>query len=266
MFARSLRVYSYYFAQFLKAKLAYKWDFFSGIIASLFAALSGVIYIYLLIDGKVVTDLKGWSRNEVLFIYGYSLIATGIFGFLSPNLFRFGDRYVIQGQFDRVLLRPLNSFLQVVFESFNLENVGNVILGIILVVLTAQSAAIGLSLFDMAWLMISAVCGAAILLSVFTVLSSMSFHFEDRLGLVPPMYNLVVFSRYPLPIFNRLVQFILSWLIPFAFVSYYPATHFFRDREVEALTYLSPLVAVICLAVAMFFWQLGVSKYASTGN
>ncbi len=63
------------------------------------------------------------------------------------------------------------------------------------------------------------------------------------------------FSRYPLPIFNRFLQIFLSWVIPFAFVSFYPATHFFGPEKREALAYASPLVALASCGVAAFFWK-----------
>lgn len=262
----TLRIYGLYFAQFVKARLAYKWDFFGALVASFFSTLGGVVFVLLLIDGKEVPSLKDWNREEVLFIYGFSLLSTSLFGIFSPNLYRFGDRYIIEGQFDRVLLRPLNSLLQILFESFNLDSIGTFLLGITIIFYTGMQLGISFGIVDFAWLIVAVVSGAVILLSVFTILASASFHFEDRLGLVPPMYNLVMFSRYPLPIFNRLIQILLSVIIPFAFVSFFPAMHFFEERGFAGYCYLTPAVAMICAFFAWGVWNFGVSRYASTGN
>ncbi len=262
----SLHIYFLYFVQFLKARMSYKWDFFGGIFASLLSAVSGVAFIFLLVDGKAVPDLQGWGREQVLFIYGYSLLATAMFGFVSVNLYRFGERYIIEGQFDRVLLRPLNSLFQVLFESFNLESLGSLSLGVALLVYTSGEMGLSFSILDLGWLVVSALCGAIILVSIFSIVASASFHFEDRLGLVPPLSNLLSFSRYPLPIFNKTLQIILSWIIPFAFVSFYPATHFFEANSREVLGYWTPMVALVSVVAAAGFWRLGVSKYASTGS
>jgi ABC-2 type transport system permease protein len=103
-------------------------------------------------------------------------------------------------------------------------------------------------------------------MSVFFFLSSLSFHFEDRLGIAPPFYNLINFSRYPLPIFGDSIQFILKWVVPFSFVAFFPATHFLGRPEFLFLCYFTPVMAVICLTVAGIAWKIGVAKYASTGN
>lgn len=266
MVVKSFRIYLAYFAQFLMARLAYKADFIATIVSSMLVTASGLLFIVLLIDGKAVPDLDGWTRDEVLFIYGFSLIPMGLFSLLSPNLYQFGDKYVIQGQFDRVLLRPLNSLCQVLFESFSLEAVGNAIVGVILLAYTASRLRLELSVLDFAWLLLSALSGGVILLAVFVLLASLSFHFEDRLGIAPPFYNLIMFGRYPVTIFNRTVQFILRWVVPFSFVAFYPSTHFLNREGFEFFCYLTPVVALLALLVAVVFWQFGVSKYTSTGS
>lgn len=263
---RTISIYCAYFLQYLKARMDYKWDFFATIFSGMFVTLGGLLFIVFLMDGKTVTALAGWQRTEVLFIYGYSLIATGLFSMLSRNLYQFGDRYVIQGEFDRVLLRPLNSLCQVIFESFHLEGVGSLLTGIVLVSYTSQDLAISMGVLDLLWLGFSALCGSVILLSIFVTLCSLSFHFEDRIGILPPFYNLMQFGRYPLPIYNKFVQIILSWIVPYAFVAFYPATYFFSREGFEWYCYLTPLVAISWVSIMSVMWSVGVSRYSSTGS
>ena len=211
-------------------------------------------------------SIGGWKREEVLFIYGYSMIAMAIFTTFAINLYQFGNRYIIQGQFDRVLLRPLNSLCQVLFESFNLESVGSLLTGLCVLWYSAAHLHIHLGFFDFLWIAVSGLSGGIILISVFVVVSSLSFHFEDRMGISPPIFNLINFGRYPTPIFNRLLQILLSFVIPFAFVAFYPATHFFDRPGFEALCYATPLVALVLSLLAAASWKFGVSRYESTGN
>ena len=263
---KSLSIYIAYFVQFLKSRMAYKKDFFAGIFANLLTTFSGLLFVVLLIDGKIVPSLKGWRREEVLFIYGYSMVSMAFFSTFSINLYGFGKRYIIQGEFDRILLRLLDSMCQVLFESFNLDVIGSLSLGIILLVYTGLELDMTFSLIDYVWLIFSAFCGGIIVISVFIILTSFSFHFEDKVGIIPPFYSLINFSRYPLPIFNDIIQFILSWCVPFAFVSFYPATHFFERTGFEFLCYFTPMMSIVCFLMALFSWRFGVSKYSSTGN
>lgn len=266
MLGRSIKIYSAYFAQFLKSRLEYRGDFLFNILAQLIMTLSGLLFIYFLLDGETIPDIQGWSRSEVMFIYGYAMIPMAIFMTFAMNLYQFGDRYIVQGQFDRVLLRPLSTVFQVLFESFNMESIGSLVAGLGVLLYTASELRIHLGMVDYLWLLVSSISGGVILISVFVFIASLSFHFEDRLGIGAPVFSLITFGRYPITIFNRTIQIILKWVIPFAFVAFYPATHFFDRSGFEALCYLTPVVAVATAAIAAVAWQYGVSKYSSTGN
>ncbi len=266
MLRRSIAVYCLYFAQFLKSRLAYRWDFLASILANLIVSVSGLLFVLVLMTGGGVATLKGWTLEEVLFLYGYSMVAMAMFTTFAPNLYRFSDRYIIQGQFDRVLLRPLNSLFQVLFESFNLEAVGGLSVGLVLITYSSLKLRLTFSLFDCLWFVVSGLCGGVILLSVFIFLASLSFHFEDRLGVAAPVFGLISFARYPLPIFNEVIQFILRWVVPFAFVAFYPATHFLGRHDFAFYCYFTPVMAIITGTVAWKAWEFGVSRYASTGN
>lgn len=262
----TFRIYLQYFAQSLKARMAYSGDFFALVTASVLVNASGLLFILFLMDGQTISSIGGWSQPEVLFIYGFSSISTSLFSIISPNLFNFGDRYVIQGQYDRVLLRPISSLSQVLFESFNIESIGSLAVGIATLWYSSSKLQISFGFADYLWLVISTVSGAIIILSIFIGLASLSFHFEDKVGLSPPVFNLMMFSRYPLPIYNNFVQFLLSWVLPFAFAGFYPASFFLSRGGFEYFCYATPAVAAICLILANILWRIGEGKYASTGN
>jgi ABC-2 type transport system permease protein len=109
-------------------------------------------------------------------------------------------------------------------------------------------------------------CGAIIYLAVFLILTAVSFWFEDRVGIVPPVFNMLTFGRYPLTIYNVFLQFLLSWIIPFAFASFYPTTHFLGRRVFTFYFYLVPVVATGFFLLAVFVWNRGVLNYSSTGS
>ncbi len=262
----AIGIYIAYFIQFFKQKLEYRGDFIAGILANIILTLSGLLFIVCLFAGEGVRELGSWSRDEVLFIYGYSMISMALFSSVAMNLYGFSDRYIIQGEFDRVLLRPLGTLPQVLFESFNLDSIGSLLIGLVTLGFAAYQLELSPTLFDIIWLVVSTTSGAIILLSVFVTLASFSFHFEDRIGINPPFYNMIAFGRYPLPIFHPIIQFILQAIVPFAFVAFYPATHYFSHEGFELLCYATPLVAGITTSVAVISWSLGVRKYTSTGS
>lgn len=260
---RDLAIFGAYFAQFLKARMSYRADFFAEIAATAFSTLTSIVFVLLLF--QPIDSLHGWNRDEILFVYGFSMIPYGIFAMVSWNLYDFGDHYIIQGNFDRVLVRPVNSFLQVLFESFRIQTLAESLIGLCVCLHAAASLHLDWDALDLLWLFVASVSGAAIFIAVFGTIASLAFHMEDRVGIAPPVFNLISAGRYPQDLFNPVVRFFLRFVIPFAFVAFYPATGLLGRTEFRGLCRLSPLVALIALCVLAIAWRAGVRRYSSTG-
>jgi viologen exporter family transport system permease protein len=101
---------------------------------------------------------------------------------------------------------------------------------------------------------------------VFLGITSVSFWVEDRMGLAPPVYNVIRFSRYPVTIFGAPVRIFLTFVLPFAWVAFYPATWFLGSPEFHRWALFTPLVGLIVFGGAIMIWRRGVSNYASTGS
>src|SRR5580698_6390338 len=117
-----------YFSQYAKVRVSYRGDFFISLATSFAATIFALSFVVVLF--QKVPQLAGWRFEEVLFLYGFSLIPYGIFNVVSLNLYDFGNNYIIEGKFDRVLLRPISSLFQVLFETFRIESFQEIATGI----------------------------------------------------------------------------------------------------------------------------------------
>ena len=261
---RHARLLWLYFKQYAKARLEYRADFFSAVIASFLGTAAS--FAFLLIVFSRVPALKGWKFEEMVFLYGFSLIPVGIFNVFSWNLWMFADRYLIEGRFDRVLLRPVSSMFQVLFESFRLESLESIVTGLVAVVWSATRLGIRFSAVDVVLFAVWATSGGVIYLAIFIGLTATSFWIEDRIGVSPPVFNLMQFGRYPLTIYDSWVRFALSFVIPFAFASFYPTARFLHRPEFGAYFWAVPFVAAVSLSISLLLWKTGVARYHSTGS
>ncbi len=261
---RQTTIIAAYFAQFLKMRLAYRVDFMVDLGANLFAI--GVQLATLTVLFSKVTALKGWSFEQVLFIYGFSLLPLGLFNLVSVNLYRFAERYIAEGNLDRVLLRPLNPLAQVLFESFNVSGLNELVLGVGIMVYAGLELGLSLTAVDVLVLLALVPSAAVIYLAVFLGLTAVSFWAEDRMGLAPPIYNVIRFARYPLTIYGRGVQLFLTFVLPFAWVAYLPATWFVGGPDDRSWALLTPVVALLFLTLAYGIWRAGLGRYSSTGS
>jgi ABC-2 type transport system permease protein len=261
---RHLRLFLLYFAQYTKVRLAYKADFIIAFFSSMAATVLGFGFVLVLFSK--IPRLQDWSFNEIMFLYGFSLIPLGFFNVISWNLYDFGELYIIEGRFDRVLLRPVDTLFQVAFEKFRLESLQEVVTGTAIVHVAARRMHLAWQPADFVWLVVMVLCGAVIYFSVFLILTAVAFWFEDRVGIVPPVFNMLNFGRYPLTIYNVFIQFLLSWIIPFGFASFYPTTHFLGRKAFLPYFYLVPVVAITFFLLASLVWNRGVANYSSTGS
>ena len=253
-----------YLAQYAKVRMSYRADFFIGLATSIAATFFAFAFLFVLFTK--IPRLAGWRFEEALFLYGFSLIPFGLFNVVSLNIYDFGNNYIIEGKFDRVLLRPVSSLFQVVFETFRIESLHEVVLGLVAMGWASRRLGLEWGAADVLLLAVFGLCGAMIYVSVFLMLTSVSFWLEDRIGIAPPVWNLIAFGRYPLSIYSGFVQFLLSWIIPFGFASFYPTVQLLGREEFRAYAALVPVVAAVFFTLALVVWSRGIRQYASTGS
>jgi ABC-2 type transport system permease protein len=259
-----LTILSQYLGQYAKTRLAYKADFFIASFANILATVAG--YGFVLVLFSRIPQLKGWKFEEVLFIYGFSLIPMGLFNIVSLNLYDFGEIYIVEGKFDRILLRPVHSLFQIMFENFRLESIQEIVTGLAAVLYCAGRLGIAPTFGNLVLFPALVLCGALIYVCVFVIIATVNFWVEDRIGLSPPIFNMIAFGRYPITIYNTVIQFLLSWIIPFAFASFYPTVRYLGRTEFRTEFYLVPVVTAALIGLALFLWGRGVLQYKSTGS
>ena len=83
-------------------------------------------------------------------------------------------------------------------------------------------------------------------------------------------WNMRKFAGYPISIYSKLIQGLMIYVVPFAFVNYFPAQYLLRKPDManynEVYMYIAPLVGVVVYALAYVFWRVSVKRYTSTGN
>ena len=253
-----------YSLQYAKVRLEHRADFFISVLTMTLATVFGLAVVYL-IFGRT-RALHGWSFDELLFIFGFSLLPMALFNVISVNLYQFSESYLIQGKFDRVLLRPVHSLFQILFEQLRLEALGDAVLGLFLIITTAHRLNLNFTIGVILFAIFAVFCGALLYTAVFTALTAVSFWFEDKVGVMPPVYNLISFGRYPLDIYNGFIKILLSWIVPFGFATFYPAAVVLRGGEYVVYGWLLPLITILFCCIALAVWNRGIRSYSSTGS
>jgi len=253
-----------YFTQYAKVQLGYRGDFIVSLITSFAATIFGLAFVIVLF--RKAPQLAGWTLPEEIFLYGFSLIPYGVFNILAGNLYNFGNDYIIEGKFDRILLRPISSLFQILFETFRIEAVQGIATGLFCMWWGARQLHVAWTIEKLALLIFFGICASIIYLSIFLILTTASFWFEDRVGIHPPVWNVIAFGRYPLSIYSGAVQFVLCWIVPFGLASFYPSVRLLGRAVAPEYAPFVPVVAAAFLALAISLWNFGTRHYSSTGS
>ena len=265
-----VRIAWLYFIQYLKVKLSYRWDFLSAMLADLVGAAAQLAFLVGIFAGVGVDRIGVWPKEAIVFIFGFSMVSWSLYETVGTGLYRFGDLYIIEGRLDQLLLRPVAPLTQILMNGFNISCLPDILLGSAVMSWSADRLGFVWGVPEILAAAGLAISAGTIVLSVFLTLTAFHFWFEDRFGIQPPVYNCVVFGRYPIETFHPAIRFLLRFVIPFAFIGYYPAGLLIAgDRwtpETRQFAMATPLVALLCASVALLVWRAGLKRYHSTGS
>ena len=124
--ASDLRLYMHFLGMLIRSQAQYKMNVAVDIGAS-FAITSLEFVAILIYFGKIPTML-GWSVGEVAMLYAVMSISFGLAEMFGAGIDAFSDTIRL-GEFDRILLRPVGSFMQVVVSDFRLRRLGRITQG-----------------------------------------------------------------------------------------------------------------------------------------
>ena len=263
-FGRYLRLYKKLVAQFVKATMQSKVDFLMGLMGFFFTQFAGIAFLYLVF--RQIPTLENWTFNQLIFIYGFAQIPRGIDHLFTDNIWLVAWRLVVTGDFDRYMLRPMNLFFQVISERLQLDALGELLVGFLLVGTSLSQGIVIVDALHVVLFIISIFAGALIYTSIKLFFATIAFWIKKSGSLLQVAYETANFAKYPTEIYGKLVRFIITWIIPFAFVAYIPASYFLLDISPLTTIGVECLIAVVFWIIAYAFFQYGTRKYESAGN
>jgi ABC-2 type transport system permease protein len=229
---------------------------------------SGIWMLRIVIDR--FQPLNGWGFPELAFIYGLGLLSHGILVVLFINTWHM-DSMVIHGQFDRLLLRPMNVFFQLVASYFNFIGLIDLIPGTIIFLYGAHLVG-----FEWSWINIgklALVLAGAVLIraALYISLGTIAFWTKRNASMVRFAESMLErATMYPLSIYPYVIQALFTFVIPLGFISFYPATDFLRMdsgfRIPLDFALWTPLIGIVCFALAQRLFGLGLKNYESSGS
>lgn len=251
----------------IQKQMEYPSFLFTWLIANPVHFVLGLVSIQIVIAN--FGSLGGWSFNQVAFLYGIASMSHA----LSMVLFiqTWDIQYLVtEGEFDRLLLRPLNIFFQFSVLEFNLVGFTDLIPAVC--ILLYGCSVVG---FDPTFInvikMIAAIFGATLIRGA-VYLATCSIAFWTKRSPFVDLDNKVIYytSMYPMSIYPMYLQMAFTYLIPLGFISFYPASELLQKNTgiplPDNLCLVALLVGIGVYLVGYAIFKKGLSRYESSGS
>ena len=252
----------------MRAQMQYRTSFLLMTLVSLVTTGSDLWAILILFS--YFGELAGWRAGEVALLYGLATLTFGLSEMVAAGFDVF-PQAIQQGEFDRVLLRPVSTFVQVLAADFQLRRLGRITQGGLALALAAAWTPITWTPLKLLYLLVVLISGFVMFSALLVLGAVLCFWTVQSIEIVNTVtYGGIEMASYPLPIYHELLQRFFTFVVPLAFVSYFPALYLLDRPEAQRLPGwlpgVTPVAAAALALLAWLAWQLGVRHYQSTGS
>lgn len=252
----------------IRSSLAYPASFALTLASGIL--ITGLDFVAVLLMFSHLRAFGGFGLGEMAVLYATASMALGLADLATGSIERLGQR-IRTGELDVWLIRPVPAFVQAVADNFALRRLGRPLqAGFVLV--------LGLNSLDLSWtlakgivLATSMLTGAVIFAAVFVLGAAFQFISIDSAQVANSFtYGGQQLTQYPLTIFGTEIVRVVTFVVPLAFVNYYPVLFVLGKPAPLGLPswigLLSPVVAVAMVGLASLAWRGGLRRYRSTGS
>lgn len=264
----ALQLYARYAGLSLRSQMQYRASFIMQTFGQFLLTGVEFLAIWLLFDR--FGQLNGWTMPQVAMLYGIIAMTWAIAESVGRGFDLFGDM-IKAGDFDRILLRPRSTVLQLIGQELTLRRIGKFAQGAIVLSYAISHLDLNWNLARLLLLPATIACGVCLFIGLLILQATSAFWTTESLEVWNAFtYGGVFMSQYPMPIYRRWFSGFFTFVIPLACINYFPAIAILqRDDPLgypPAFHWLAPLAGPLFLLIALRVWKFGVRHYRSTGS
>lgn len=258
-----MKLYLKYFSIQLKSVMQYKTSFFLTSIGQCLTTFFSFLSMYFLFTR--FGSIKNYSFNEVLLCFSTIFMSFALAECFGRGFDAFPS-IISDGSFDRILVRPRNEVLQVLGTKIELTRIGRLIEALIVFIYSLKTCGVYFSPDKIFTLILMIIGGTFLFFGLFIISAVICFFTIESLEII----NIFTdggreLAQYPLDIYKNFVLKFFTYIIPLAFVNYYPLLYIIGKSH-NVLYMFSPLIACLFIIPSFILWKFGVRHYVGTGS
>jgi ABC-2 type transport system permease protein len=261
---RALWLYRRCLGARLRAVLEYEADFWVMTVGWLLTQSVGIAFLWAIF--RRIPEVNGWRFWDIALIYSLVIVAEGLSVILAQGAWYLSG-VVNTGQLDAILVRPYSPVLQVLSAEIGMNGFGNLIVGVALLVGALLHVSVEWSLTRVGLALILLVSAVLVKIGLNLATNCAAFWLSAPYAPFPfAMHTFGELARFPLTIYGPVIRILLSVALPYAFMSFFPATAILGRGAPLWIGLLTPLVAVYCLGGGVWIFRRGLLRYESAGT
>ncbi len=257
------RIYRKILAQDLKSKMSYRSDFIISTIGMIATNVAGFVSFWILF--RNFPSINGWNYYEMLFLYGFSLVS------LTPVQCLFDNNWnlriqVYSGDFIKYCFRPVNLFFYFQSEVFDIKGLGQLAFGIGTLIYSWIKIGLDFTPLMVIKMIIFLLTASLIMIALQNAAAATCFWMQNSFFVLDLSLKFKDYAKYPITIFSPVFRFLFTFVIPIAFIAYYPSLVILRPNEIPLLSWLSPIMGCLFFFISYKIWMHGAKNYSGTGS
>lgn len=260
---RYLSLFGLFARNSLQVALEYRADFVVAFFQSGFWLVWGVVGT--LVFFRFTGTLGGWTLPQALLVVGMFRIFEGVIdGVMRPNITRIVE-YITKGTMDFVLLKPVDSQFMASLRQINLMTLPDFVVGFGLIgygLWLLRRVPGPLELLAFALLLL---CGTLIAYSLWMLLTTTAFWLVRIENVAEVLTAIYETGRYPVTAFGTGLRIALTFVVPVAFMTTFPAAALIGTLEPIYLL-VAPAMAGALLLATRAFWRHALRSYTSASS
>ncbi|WP_026563194.1 ABC transporter permease [Bacillus sp. UNC41MFS5] len=260
-----MRIYIKYVMIHFKSQMQYLKSFWLLSLGQFFIPFTVFAGLYFLFEQ--FGQIKGWQFFEVALCFGSIHMAFALSECFARGFDSFSS-LVRNGEFDRLLVRPRSTFLQVLGSKFEFTRFGRLLQSAVVLIWAMTNLNIEWNIVKAVTLLLMIVSGVLIFTGIYILAATLCFWTIEGLEVV----NIFTdggreMAQYPLNIYQKWVARFFTFVIPFGTVNYLPLLSILGKNSGNEIYYmLTPIAGSLFILPCLLVWQYGVKHYRSTGS
>jgi len=262
-----LRLYVKFIGIAIRSRMQYRSDFFFGIAGVIVLNLVNLSLIWILVAR--FQALAGWTFWEIVMLYGTFLLSHSVYAVFFWHLSNLEDD-ILHGRFDQYLVRPCSPLMQFLGREVNYMGVADVVFAVSVLVLAYHNLGLNWTGVQWGFFTVAILSGTVIETCIVWIIGALAF-WTGRSRAIWSVYLRfqLLGQQYPIDVFGMWFRIFITGFLPIAFMNYYPLTILLDKPNalgVFGMGFLSPIVALLLLALGALVWRRGLAGYTSSGN